>query len=117
MKRRGPLAELVRRARKRAGLTQYELARKLGCTDSYIAKIETGKAYPATEFLVRLFTELRIDERQLVKVALPRALKPILEKVMRGVRGGKPALRPLPLFGQIVAGSPAQARRAPLSEL
>ncbi|MFQ5663409.1 MAG: LexA family protein [Terriglobia bacterium] len=117
MKHGGPLAELVRRARRRAKLTQYELARKLGCTDSYIAKIETGRAYPATDFLVRLFRELKIDERQLVNVALPRALQPIVEKVMHGVRRGEPAARPLPIFGEIVAGSPAEARRAAIGEL
>ncbi|MFQ5777997.1 MAG: helix-turn-helix domain-containing protein [Terriglobia bacterium] len=117
MKQRGPLGELVRRARRQARQSQYELARKLGCTDSYVAKIETGRAYPATDFLVRLFAELKIDERQLVKVALPRALKPILEKVMRGVRRGEPAVRPLPIFGEIVAGSPVEARRAALGEL
>lgn len=115
-KQRAPLADLVRRARRRAQLTQYELARKLGCTDSYIAKIETGKAYPATDFLVRLFEELKIDERRLVSVALPQALKPILEKVLQGLHRGKRALRPLPIFGEIVAGSPAETERKPIGE-
>lgn len=116
MEQSGPLADLVRRARRRAKLTQYELARKLGCTDSYIAKIERGRAYPATDFLVRLFEELRIDERLLFNAALPQSLKPMLEKALRG-RRREPALRPLPIFGEIVAGSPAEAARAPLGEL
>lgn len=111
------MADLVRRSRRRAKLTQYELARKLGCTDSYIAKIETGRAYPATDFLIRLFEELKIDERHLVNAALPQALKPILEKVMHGVRRGEPTLRPLPIFGQIAAGYPAETPRAQLGEL
>jgi repressor LexA len=108
---------LVRRARRRAKLTQFELARKLGCTDSYIAKIETGKAYPATDFLIRLFQQLKINERHLVNAALPQALKPIVEKVMHGLRRGEPSLRPLPIFGEIIAGSPAETRRAPIAEL
>lgn len=116
MEPRGPLADLVRRARHRAKLTQYELARKLGCTDSYIAKIERGRAYPATDFLIRLFEELGIDERRLFNAALPQSLKPMLEKALRGMRRG-PALRPLPIFGEIVAGSPSEATRAPLGEL
>jgi SOS-response transcriptional repressor LexA len=117
VKQRGPLAELVRRARRRAHLTQYQLARKLGCTDSYIAKIETGKAYPATDFLIRLFGELKIDERRLVNAALPQALRPIVEKVVHGLRREGPSLRPLPIFGEIIAGSPAETRRAPIGEL
>lgn len=116
MEQRGPLADLVRRARRRANLTQYELARKLGCTDSYIAKIERGRAYPATDFLIRLFDELQIDERRLFNAALPQSLKPMLEKALRG-RRREPALRPLPIFGEIVAGSPSETTRAPLGEL
>lgn len=117
MSKRAPLADLVRRARREVKLTQYELARKLGCTDSYVAKIETGKAYPSIDFLIRLFEELKIDERHLVTVALPQSLKPILEKVMHGVRRGAPSLRPLPIFGEIVAGSPAETQRKPIAEL
>lgn len=117
MKKRPPLAELVRRARRRAGLKQVELARKLGCTDSYIAKIETGKAYPATEFLVDLFRELKIDDRHLVTTALPEAWKPILEKVVRGLPKAGTSWRSLPVFGEIVAGSPAQATRKAIGEV
>lgn len=117
MKKLAPLAELVRRARRRSGLTQYELAQKLGCTDSYIAKIETGKAYPATDFLIRLFQELQIDERHLITTALPEALKPILEKVVRGLPKAETPWRPLPIFGEIVAGSPAEAGRKAIGEV
>lgn len=117
-KQRAPLAELVRRARREAKLTQYDLARKLGCTDSYIAKIESGRAYPATEFLVHLFEELKIDERRLMSVALPQALKPILEKVVSGVRRrGGSHLRPLPIYGEIAAGYPKETPRGSLGEL
>lgn len=117
MKKRPPLAELVRRARRRAGLKQAELARKLGCTDSYIAKIETGKAYPAPEFLVELFRELKIDERHLVSTALPEVWKSILEKVVRKLPQEETSWRTLPVFGQIVAGNPAQAARKALGEV
>lgn len=115
--KRPPLADLVRRARRRLGLKQADVARKLQCTDSYIAKIETGKAYPATEFLIDLFRELKIDDRHLVRAALPPSLKPILEKVVKGLSTGEPSWRPLPVFGTIVAGSPAQAARKAIGEV
>lgn len=36
----------MREARGRLGLTQFDLARKVGCSESQIAKIETGRANP-----------------------------------------------------------------------
>ncbi len=116
MKKLPPLAELVRRARRRAALTQFSLAKRLGCTDSYIAKIETGKAYPATDFLIRLFQQLKIEERHLVDVALPQALRPIVEKAFRSAGGSETPWRALPVFGEIVAGTPAQAKQEVLGE-
>jgi transcriptional regulator with XRE-family HTH domain len=37
----------LREARRRKGWTQFELARRVGCSESQIAKIETGRAEPA----------------------------------------------------------------------
>ena len=37
---------LMREARHRLGLTQLELARRAGCSESRIAKIETGRSTP-----------------------------------------------------------------------
>lgn len=36
----------MREARRRLGWTQLELARRVGCTESLITKIETGRAVP-----------------------------------------------------------------------
>lgn len=41
-------------ARMKAGLTQLELARKLGCSESLIAKWETGRGKPNPEKLEQL---------------------------------------------------------------
>jgi ribosome-binding protein aMBF1 (putative translation factor) len=50
----GALAELVYAMRTRAGLTQVELARRMGTTQSSIARIEGGGTVPTIEMLARL---------------------------------------------------------------
>ena len=48
------LAELVYTLRTRAGLTQTELARRMGTTQSSIARIEGGGSLPTLGMLARL---------------------------------------------------------------
>jgi transcriptional regulator with XRE-family HTH domain len=55
--------ELVREARKRAGLTQAELAVRAATTQSAIARLESGRTSPAFEQVERL---LRLCGYQLV---------------------------------------------------
>jgi ribosome-binding protein aMBF1 (putative translation factor) len=50
----GQLAELVYTLRTRAGLTQTELARRMGTTQSSIARIEGGGSLPTLDMLARL---------------------------------------------------------------
>ncbi len=56
---------LVRDARLRAGLTQRELARRAGTSQSVVARIEQGRSDPSTATLARLLAaagfELRAD--------------------------------------------------------
>lgn len=115
MAKRSPLAELVRRARQRRRITQFALARKLGCTDSYIAKIESGRAYPSPEFLLQLFEELGIEKQHLA-AALPPALRTIVEKAFRLPQARPSPWLRLPIFGEIVAGPPAEAKQEVLGE-
>ena len=60
--------ELVREARKRAALTQAELARRAGTTQSAIARLESGRTSPALEQVERL---LRLCGFQLVVELAP----------------------------------------------
>lgn len=53
--------ELVYRLRTEAGLTQAELARRMGTTQSAIARIEGGGARPTLETLERLATAVGKD--------------------------------------------------------
>jgi len=50
-------ARLVREARRRARLSQRELARRAGTAQSVVARIERGQTDPAAETLLRLLHE------------------------------------------------------------
>lgn len=48
-------------ARLRAGLTQQELAKRLGVSESLVAKWETQRSFPTSDMLVALARELEAD--------------------------------------------------------
>jgi len=52
---------LVREARKRAGLTQAELAARAGTTQSAVARIESGGVSPSLEHLSKLVRAAGFD--------------------------------------------------------
>src|SRR3954447_1423200 len=60
--------ELVREARKRAGITQAELATRAETTQSAIARLESGRTSPSLEQVERL---LRLCGYQLVVELAP----------------------------------------------
>ena len=45
-------------AREACGLSQSQLARKVDVVDSYISRLETGRATPSFSLIVRLAAEL-----------------------------------------------------------
>jgi len=47
-------ADLVREARRRAGLTQRELAERAGTTQSAIARLESGRTRPSFDAVLRM---------------------------------------------------------------
>ena len=53
--------DLVREARKRAGLTQRELAERAGTTQSSIARLESGRTRPAFDDVLRLLRLCGMD--------------------------------------------------------
>lgn len=53
-----------REARKQAGLTQQELADKLGISKISINNYEKGASFPRAEILFGLFEVLNIDARE-----------------------------------------------------
>lgn len=52
---------MVREARRRAGLTQEELARRTGTTQSAIARIERGRTAPSLERLREIVRACGLD--------------------------------------------------------
>jgi transcriptional regulator with XRE-family HTH domain len=53
--------DLVREARKRAGLSQRELAEKARTTQSAIARLETGRSTPSFDTVLRLVRLCGLD--------------------------------------------------------
>ena len=58
---RGIGNDLVREARKRAGLTQRELAERAGTTQSAIARLEAGATAPSFDQVLRLVRLCGLD--------------------------------------------------------
>jgi ribosome-binding protein aMBF1 (putative translation factor) len=56
-----PKARVMRAARGRLGLTQFDLARRVGCSESQITKIETGRATPDDCLKASIAKELGIQ--------------------------------------------------------
>lgn len=51
----------LRQAREMAGLTQQDLAKKLGVTKNSISNYENGVSSPKWDILVKIFDVLRVD--------------------------------------------------------
>lgn len=93
--------DLVREARRRAGLTQRELGERAGTTQSAIARIETGRSTPTFDTVLRLLRLCGLDldimlvERDDSDWAQVQELLrlPAAERVSHGVRTANTMLR------------------------
>lgn len=54
-------ASRLRQAREQAGLTQQDLAKKLGVTKSAVGNYENGVSSPKWDVLIKIFDVLRVD--------------------------------------------------------
>lgn len=52
--------EVIRSTRKKAGLSQYKLAKMVGITQSFMNEIESGKKSPSIEVFFRICEALNI---------------------------------------------------------
>jgi transcriptional regulator with XRE-family HTH domain len=64
-------APLIREARARAGLTQQELAQRIGTTQSAVARWERGRARPSLETLLRVVRACGLELRLGLEAADP----------------------------------------------
>jgi transcriptional regulator with XRE-family HTH domain len=63
MRSHPPSGAILREARLRAGLTQRELARRAGTSQSVVARIEQGRSDPGTATLARLLAAAGFELR------------------------------------------------------
>jgi ribosome-binding protein aMBF1 (putative translation factor) len=61
MKTKNKRGQAMREARRRLGLTQLDLAQRVGCTESLVTKIETGRATPEQGLKEGIARELNIQ--------------------------------------------------------
>ena len=93
------LAERVAAARRRAGLTQAELAEASGVTDETISRIERGRYEPAVSTLFRLAEALDVSLDQLAREhdrergpsRAPSAVPPIVRRLRTRIDALTPA--------------------------
>jgi transcriptional regulator with XRE-family HTH domain len=63
------VGERLRKARKRLGLTQQEMADKLDCTQPTIADWETGRVLPRTQDIRAVADAYKLEPEQLLPEA------------------------------------------------
>jgi transcriptional regulator with XRE-family HTH domain len=74
--KKNQVKEFARRIRSRRhslGLTQEEIARRIGTTTPYVGHLESGKRHPSENVVVKLADALGIDRAQLFLLANPQA--------------------------------------------
>jgi transcriptional regulator with XRE-family HTH domain len=92
------IGERLREERTRRGISQRELATRLGLSPSLISQIETGRSKPSVSTLYSIVTELRMsvdrlfeeppgqtDEARRTRAAAPVAIKPVVHPDERHV--------------------------------
>lgn len=67
-----PLGERIRQLRKEAGLSQAELADKIGADPGRVSRYEAGRITPSAEALARLAETLNISIDHLLIDGIPR---------------------------------------------
>ena len=58
---RAVIGNIIKKHRKKLGITQYELATKVGVDPKYISRIETGMSYPSLSVVERIFDILNVN--------------------------------------------------------
>jgi transcriptional regulator with XRE-family HTH domain len=75
-----PIGDVIKTLRKAKGLTQAELAAKLGTLQKVIADYETGRSVPPTNRLIDLAKVLEASADELLGIKEIRELRPTATK-------------------------------------
>lgn len=78
--RRRSLGDLVRNARRDAGLNQRELAEKCGVTAMYVSQIEGGDRKPSVKVCEALSAHLPLDREVLLRARVPRDIERLYDQ-------------------------------------
>jgi|GEM_PF-5198917 len=62
------MADTLKMARLDVSYTQSQLAKKLGCTEGYIAHMETGRSLPSETKLLQLCDLLLLNKREMLRL-------------------------------------------------
>jgi transcriptional regulator with XRE-family HTH domain len=84
---RALLAHNMKEKRRISGITQAQLAEKVGTSTHYIGQIELGNKFPTPEMLERIATALEIDSPQLFSMeSFPaEVIKQFQEGLLSGI--------------------------------
>jgi transcriptional regulator with XRE-family HTH domain len=63
------LGARIKELRKRVGLSQDQLAEKVGIESKYLSRIEVGKRYPSLDALERIADSLQVEMKELFDFA------------------------------------------------
>jgi transcriptional regulator with XRE-family HTH domain len=86
------LGELLKTRREALGLTQRELAQKIGVEASHIAFIESGRRKPSLKLVVRIADTLGVDRQELLLLAHPEAKALLAEPQFEPSRKTAPSM-------------------------
>jgi transcriptional regulator with XRE-family HTH domain len=68
-------AQVIRDRRRRLGLTQQDVARRIKTSTPYVGHLESGKRTPSDKVLRRLAQFLVLDRRELIILVYPSAVE------------------------------------------
>ena len=72
----------IKQLRKQKGLTQIQLAQRIGITQAFLAEIESGRKRPSLEVLEKLCDTLDCSADYLLDIAQPREYKTFEQSAM-----------------------------------
>ena len=69
------LGKRIKQYREKVGLTQFQLAEKIGVSEFYISALETGRRNPGRKTLVKLANEMKVPIEALLDMETDNGLK------------------------------------------